>query len=89
MKLYRTNLLKHTYLERVGVIGVMNKQNQFVFYTVEISSLKDILIIDGIIGTVLYYVSKQFTSSEIVGFLASMIGVMGIRKLPLFRDKSK
>ena len=88
MKLYKTNLIKHTYLERVGVIGVMNKQNQFIFYTVEISSLKNILIIDGVMGTALYYVFKQSTSSEIVGFIASMIGVTGIRQLSFFRNSS-
>ena len=64
----------------------MNKQNQFVFYIIEVPTIKDFLIIDGIIGTVLYYVFKQSTSSEIIGFIGSMIGVTGLRKTIFFKS---
>ena len=63
----------------------INKQNQFVFYIVKAPRIKDLLIIDGMIGTVLYYTFKQSTSSEIIGFIASMVGVTGIKKTAFFK----
>ena len=64
---------------------VMRSQGQFVFYIVKLPNIKDFVIIDGLMGTCIYYAFKLVTSSAVIGFIASTVGVAGIRGLSIFR----
>ncbi|WP_455660380.1 hypothetical protein [Pradoshia sp.] len=62
-------------------MNLKKEQNEFVFYLIEISSIKQFLLLDLLTGTVLYYLFKLYFSSRLIGMIASFVGVEGIRKI--------
>lgn len=59
---------------------IAKKQDQFVFYSVKVPKMRELIIIDGIIGTGLYYAIQIYTSSKVLGIIASIVGVTGIKQ---------
>jgi hypothetical protein len=60
------------------------KQNQVVFYTVKVSSIKKFLIIDLVTGTGIYYVVKIISANVLIAIVGSIVGVEGIKRKSVF-----
>ena len=58
-----------------------SKQNQVIFYIIKGATIKKFIIIDCIIGTAIYFTVKVISSSLLIGFVGSIIGTEGIKRI--------
>ncbi|OAS19343.1 hypothetical protein A8708_26815 [Paenibacillus oryzisoli] len=59
------------------------KDKQIIFfYTVKGSTIKRVILLDILLGTVMYYVVDMVASSTIIAMIGSFIGTEGVKRLP-------
>ncbi|WP_178022023.1 hypothetical protein [uncultured Paenibacillus sp.] len=61
------------------------KQHPFIFVTIKASTIRNILILDLIAGTGLYYLIKLATASVLLGTMGSALGTEAMKRIPLTR----
>ncbi|GJM79475.1 hypothetical protein MJ257_13895 [Paenibacillus timonensis] len=61
------------------------KQRPFIFVTIKASTIRNILILDLIAGTGLYYLIKLATASVLLGTMGSALGTEAMKRIPVTR----
>lgn len=61
------------------------KQRPFIFVTINASTIRNILILDLIAGTGLYYLIKLATASVLLGTMGSALGTEAMKRIPVTR----
>ncbi len=67
----------------LGVMTVMKRGNQVVFYVITRSTIKKFIILDCIAGSSIFYTFKFISSSVVVGLLVSYVCTEGMKRLPI------